>query len=307
MPTAYFGSFTDPDEARRYVDEVGTPIVVKADGLAAGKGVIICVTAREAHEAIDEIMRGRIFGNAGDRVVVEEFLEGEEASFLAFTDGYTVLPLSSTQDHKRVFDDDQGPNTGGMGAYSPAPIITPAVTEHVMQEVMYPIVKGLRRRGITYKGILYAGLMIDKDNLKVLEFNVRFGDPECQPLMLRLKTDLVEVLEAVIEERLSEISLVWDERPAVCVVLTAGGYPGKYETGQTISGLESLHGWKDGVVFHAGTAFSDHRVCHQRWTEYLALLPLVQISEERFRLPTRPYRKFLGLGCTIAVTSVNGH
>ena len=259
VPTAYFGSFTDPDEARRYVDEVGTPIVVKADGLAAGKGVIICVTAREAHEAIDEIMRGRIFGNAGDRVVIEEFLEGEEASFLAFTDGHTVLPLSSAQDHKRIFDEDQGPNTGGMGAYSPAPIITPAVTEHVMQEVMYPIVKGLRRRGITYKGILYAGLMIDKDNLKVLEFNVRFGDPECQPLMLRLKTDLVEVLEAVIEERLSEISLVWDERPAVCVVLTAGGYPGKYETGQTISGLESLHGWKDGVVFHAGTAFSDHQ------------------------------------------------
>ena len=259
VPTAYFGSFTNPDEARRYVDEVGTPIVVKADGLAAGKGVIICATVREAHEAINDIMRGRIFGSAGDRVVIEEFLEGEEASFLAFTDGHTVLPLSSAQDHKRIFDKDQGPNTGGMGAYSPAPIVTPGMTERIMQEVMYPIVTGLRRRGITYKGILYAGLMINKAALKVLEFNVRFGDPECQPLMLRLKTDLVDVMEAVIEERLSEISLIWDERPAVCVVLTAGGYPGKYETGQTISGLESLRDWKDGVVFHAGTAFSDHQ------------------------------------------------
>jgi phosphoribosylamine--glycine ligase len=259
VPTAYFGTFTDPDGARRYVDEVGAPIVVKADGLAAGKGVIICATPQEAYDAIDEIMRGRIFGGAGDRIVIEEFLAGEEASFLAFTDGHTVLPLSSAQDHKRVFDDDQGPNTGGMGAYSPAPIVTPLVTERVTQEVMYPVVKGLRRLGIIYKGILYAGLMINQDTLKVLEFNVRFGDPECQPLMLRLKTDLVDVMEAVIDERLAEISLVWDGRPAVCVVLTAGGYPGKYETGQTISGLESLQGWKDGVVFHAGTAFSDHQ------------------------------------------------
>jgi phosphoribosylamine---glycine ligase len=259
VPTAYFGSFTDPDEARRYVDEVGTPIVVKADGLAAGKGVIICTTAREAHEAIDEIMRGRIFGNAGDRVVVEEFLEGEEASFLAFTDGHTVLPLSSAQDHKRVFDEDQGPNTGGMGAYSPAPIVTPALTERVMQEVMYPIVTGLQRRGIIYKGILYAGLMIQNNHFKVLEFNVRFGDPECQPLMLRLKTDLVDVIEAVLAGRLADIALAWDERPAICVVLTAGGYPGKYDTGHAITGLESLRDWKDGVVFHAGTALSDHQ------------------------------------------------
>jgi phosphoribosylamine---glycine ligase len=170
-----------------------------------------------------------------------------------------VLPLSSAQDHKRVFDEDQGPNTGGMGAYSPAPIVTLALTERVMQEVMYPIVKGLQRRGITYKGILYAGLMIQNNNFKVLEFNVRFGDPECQPLMLRLKTDLVDVVEAVIAGRLAEISLVWDERPAICVVLTAGGYPGKYETGQTISGLDSLREWKEGVVFHAGTALSDHQ------------------------------------------------
>ena len=158
-----------------------------------------------------------------------------------------------------MFDEDQGPNTGGMGAYSPAPILTPALTERVMQEVMYPVVKGLQRRGITYKGILYAGLMIDKNNIKVLEFNVRFGDPECQPLMLRLKTDLVDVVEAVIAGRLAEISLTWDERPAVCVVLTAGGYPGTYETGQTIAGLESLRGWNDGVVFHAGTEISDHQ------------------------------------------------
>ncbi|MGE0822617.1 MAG: phosphoribosylamine--glycine ligase [Candidatus Binatia bacterium] len=257
VPTAYFGAFTDPDEARQYVTEVGAPIVVKADGLAAGKGVMICPTIKEAHEAIDETMRGRVFGDAGDRVVVEEFLEGEEASFLAFTDGNTVLPLASAQDHKRVFDGDQGPNTGGMGAYSPAPVMTAALAEQVVQEVMLPVVRGLKRRGITYKGILYAGLMINAGNVKVLEFNVRFGDPECQPLMLRLRTDIVDIMEAVIDERLAGISLAWDTRPAVCVVLTAGGYPGKYETGQPIRGLELLRDWPDGMVFHAGTALSE--------------------------------------------------
>jgi phosphoribosylamine--glycine ligase len=260
VPTAYFGVFSDPDEAQRYVSEVGVPIVVKADGLAAGKGVIICATVKEAHEAINEIMRARLFGDAGKQVVVEEFLAGEEASFLAFTDGVTVLPLASAQDHKRVFDGDRGPNTGGMGAYSPAPLITPALADRIVQEILLPVVQGLRQRSIVYKGILYAGLMIHQDNIKVLEFNVRFGDPECQPLMLRLQSDLVEVMEAVIDGRLAEVTLSWDARPAVCVVLAAEGYPGAYETDKPISGLETLRGWHEGVVFHAGTARSNDAV-----------------------------------------------
>jgi phosphoribosylamine---glycine ligase len=254
VPTSYFGVFTDPDEAQRYVSEVGAPVVVKADGLAAGKGVFICSTIKEAHEAIDEIMRARLFGDAGDRVVVEEFLEGEEVSFLAFVDGTTVLPLASAQDHKRIFDGDQGPNTGGMGAYSPTQLVTPPLAERIVQEIMLPVVMGLRQRKIIYKGILYAGLMINQESVKVLEFNVRFGDPECQPLMLRLRSDLVEVMEAVIDERLTEVTLSWDTRPAVCVVLAAEGYPGTYETGRPIMGLEALRLWKEGVVFHAGTA-----------------------------------------------------
>ncbi len=257
IPTPYFGVFAQPDEAQRYVDEVGAPVVVKADGLAAGKGVIICSTVKEAHEAIDEIMRVRLFGDAGDRVVVEEFLEGEEVSFLAFTDGTTVLPLASAQDHKRVFDRDQGPNTGGMGAYSPAPLVTPALAERIEQEVLLPVVRGLKQRNIVYKGILYVNLMIKRESVKVLEFNARFGDPECQPLMLRLRSDLVEIMEAVIDGRLSEITLSWDARPAVCVVLAAEGYPGSYETGRAIAGLETLRGWKDGMVFHAGTSKVD--------------------------------------------------
>jgi len=259
IATAQFKTFTDPITAQRYITEVGAPIVVKADGLAAGKGVLICATVKEAQAAIDDIMRGHLFGDAGNQVVIEEFLTGEEASFLAFTDGHTVLPLASTQDHKRVFDGDQGPNTGGMGAYSPAPIITPALTDRIVQEVMLPIVNGLKRRGIRYQGILYAGLMITGENFKVLEFNARFGDPECQPLMLRLQTDLVDVMEAVVDERLGEVSLSWDARPAVCVVLAAGGYPGSYETGEMIVGLERLQGWKNGVVFHSGTAITADR------------------------------------------------
>src|SRR5215475_4943209 len=257
VPTARFDTFTQPEEAQRYVSHVGAPIVVKADGLAAGKGVLICSTVKEAHEAINEIMRARIFGDAGNRVVIEEFLEGEEASFLAFTDGTTVVPLASAQDHKQVFDGDQGPNTGGMGAYSPAPVVTSLLVDRVVREIMLPVVRGLRQRGIVYKGILYAGLMINQQHVKVLEFNVRFGDPECQPLMLRLQSDLVEVMEAVIDERLASLTLSWDERPAVCVVLAAGGYPGSYETGQPINGLDALRDWKDGMVFHAGTALQN--------------------------------------------------
>lgn len=249
-----FGVFTDPHAARQYVTQLGAPLVVKADGLAAGKGVLICPTREEAYAAIDIIMQTRVFGEAGERIVIEEFLDGEEVSFLAFSDGKTILPLASSQDHKRIFDGDQGPNTGGMGAYSPAPVMTPELSERILDEILYPTVHGLRRRGIVYKGILYAGLMITQSGPKVIEFNARFGDPECQPLMLRLQSDLVEVIDAAIDERLSEVSLSWDARPAVCVVLAAAGYPGSYEKGRPIAGLESLHTWSDGVVFHAGTA-----------------------------------------------------
>jgi len=254
IPTGFFSTFSDADEAKRFIHEVGPPIVVKTDGLAAGKGVFICQTLRDAEEAVDEILVARIFGDAGARVVIEEFLEGEEVSFIALTDGHTVLPLASSQDHKRAFDGETGPNTGGMGAYSPAPVATPAVCERVMREIMDPVVAALRAAKIEYRGVLYAGLMMTASGPKVLEFNARFGDPECQPLMLRLKSDLVHVMEACIEGRLHEVALDWDPRAAVCVVLAAAGYPGSYEKGKPIRGLERLHGWGNGVVFHAGTA-----------------------------------------------------
>ncbi len=254
IPTGFFGSFTDADEAVQYIREVGAPIVVKADGLAAGKGVVICQSVKDAEDAVSEIMRGKIFGDAGNRVVIEEFLEGEEVSFMAITDGQTVLPLASSQDHKRIGDGDTGPNTGGMGAYSPAPIVSAQLHDRIMREVMTPIVTGLRERGIVYKGVLYAGLMIHNGSPKVLEFNARFGDPECQTLLLRLKSDLLAALEAVVDGRLADIRLEWDTRAAACVVLAADGYPGSYNKGQSIRGLDRLHGWRDGVVFHSGTA-----------------------------------------------------
>ncbi len=254
VPTAFFGVFDDPDDAVRYIKEVGAPVVVKADGLASGKGVFICRTIAEATEAVDELMRGRLFGDAGDRIVVEQFLEGEEVSFMALTDGTTVLPLATSQDHKRVFDGDQGPNTGGMGAYSPAPLVTPALADTIMREVMAPVVRGLARQGVTYTGILYAGLMIEDGHAKVLEFNVRFGDPEAQVLLLRLRSDLLELFERACERRLAGTSIEWDPRPAVCVVLAAEGYPGAVEKGRPIDGVEALRDWTRGVVFHAGTS-----------------------------------------------------
>lgn len=254
IPTGYFGVFSDPDDAVRYVHEVGAPIVVKADGLAAGKGVLLCHSLAEAEEAINEVMRTRLFGDAGERVVVEEMLVGEEVSFMAVTDGTTVLPLATSQDHKRAGDGDTGPNTGGMGAYSPAPIVTPALQTQVLREIMEPVVRALRLQGIEYRGVLYAGLMVTAAGPKVLEFNVRFGDPECQPLMLRLQTDLVEIMEACIDGRLAGHALTWDPRAAVCVVLAAGGYPGPVENGTVIRGLDAVRDQPNGVVFHAGTA-----------------------------------------------------
>jgi phosphoribosylamine--glycine ligase len=253
IPTAFFGVFTDADEAVRYVRELGAPVVVKADGLAAGKGVFICPTLREAEETLDQVMRRRLCGDAGSRVVVEEFLEGEEVSFMAISDGTTVLPLATSQDHKRVFDADQGPNTGGMGAYSPAPAMTPALHQRVMAEVMEPVVQGLARQGTPYTGVLYAGLMLQGDRVKVLEFNVRFGDPEAQVILARLRSDLADLLERACDRRLAGVTLEWDARPAVCVVLAAEGYPGTVERGRVIEGLGALEGWRHGMVFHAGT------------------------------------------------------
>jgi phosphoribosylamine--glycine ligase len=260
IPTGFAGIFADADEALRYVREVGAPIVVKADGLAGGKGVFICHNVEEAVEAVDQIMGTRIFGDAGERVVIEEFLEGEEVSFIALTDGQTVVPLASSQDHKRAFDGDTGPNTGGMGAYSPAPVVTAELNDRIMREVMEPVVAGLHAAGIDYRGVLYAGLMVTDAGPKVLEFNARLGDPECQPLMLRLKTDLVQLMEACITGDLAGTSVEWDPRAAACVVLAAGGYPGDYAKGHPIDGLERLRGWGNGVVFHAGTARRDDTV-----------------------------------------------
>jgi phosphoribosylamine--glycine ligase len=257
IPAGYSGTFADPDDALRYVHEVGAPIVVKADGLAAGKGVILCERVEDAEEAVNEIMRMRIFGDAGERVVVEEFLEGEEVSFIALTDGDTVLPLATSQDHKRAFDGDTGPNTGGMGAYSPAPMMTPALQTRVMREIMQPVVAALRDGGSPYCGVLYAGLMITAAGPKVLEFNARLGDPECQPLMLRLKSDLVPLMDACLDRRLAKTAVEWDPRAAACVVLAAGGYPGAYRKGEVVHGLEKLRDWRNGVVFHAGTLQRD--------------------------------------------------
>lgn len=259
IPSATYKTFTKPGQAKKYIDKIGVPCVVKADGLAAGKGVIVASKKSEAKKAVDLIMKDRAFGDAGARVIVEEFLTGEEASFIAFVDGKTVLPLPSSQDHKAVYEGDRGPNTGGMGAYSPAPVVTPALEKRVMQEVMLPTVQGMAKEGRPYKGMLYAGLMIDGDSIKVLEFNCRFGDPECQPLLMRLQTDLVDIIDACIDGSLNKVDLKIDPRPTVCVVLASQGYPGKYETGKPILGLKKAQGCKDVVVFHAGTAMQGRR------------------------------------------------
>ncbi|MCK5118743.1 MAG: phosphoribosylamine--glycine ligase, partial [Candidatus Latescibacteria bacterium] len=239
IPTARYGRFTSSEEAVRYVREQGAPIVVKADGLAAGKGVLICRTQAEALEAVRTIMEDQAFGAAGQEVVVEEFLEGEEASILALTDGETILPLVASQDHKAIFDGDGGPNTGGMGAYAPAPVVTEAVLERVMEQVLRPAVDGMAKEGRLYKGVLYAGLMIKDEKLKVVEFNCRFGDPESQVVLPLLKTDLVALMMAVAEGRLGEMKLEESDDAAVCVVMASGGYPGSYEKGKRITGLEA--------------------------------------------------------------------
>ncbi len=259
IPTAAFGTFTDETAAKEYLAQQKSPYVIKADGLAAGKGVLICADRQEAEEAIDEILVRKTFGEAGKKLVIEEFLDGEEASFMVLTDGEHILPLASSQDHKRLCDHDQGPNTGGMGAYSPAPAVTPAVHERILRDILRPLLAGLKRRGIRYRGVIYVGLMITQAGPKVLEFNARFGDPECQPIMMRLKSDLIPLLEATIEGKLDQVQAEWSEDSAVCVVLCTGGYPGAYEKGKEISGLNKLKDWADGFVFHAGTTLNNNR------------------------------------------------
>ncbi len=254
IPTANFEIFDSAGEAKEYIKSRGAPIVIKADGLAAGKGAIVARSIEEALDAVSLIMEERAFGDAGNKIVVEQFLEGEEASFIAFTDGTTVLPLPSSQDHKPIFDGDQGPNTGGMGAYSPAPLVTEEMHQKVMEQIMIPTVKAMESEGHQYKGMLYAGLMISKGQPRVLEFNGRFGDPETQAQLIRMKSDLVPVLEAVIDERLKGMKVDWDKRAAVCVVMASQGYPGSYEKGKEISGLEEVEQMEDVVAFHAGTA-----------------------------------------------------
>jgi len=254
IPTAAYGNFTDIDEAVAYVKKQGAPIVIKADGLAAGKGVILAQTEDEAIDAVKDMLAGNAFGEAGHRVVVEEFLQGEEASFIVMADGKNILPLASSQDHKARDNGDLGPNTGGMGAYSPAPVVTPEMHERIMQQVIEPTIKGMADEGHPFTGFLYAGVMIDTDGIpKVLEYNVRFGDPETQPIMMRLKSDIVVLMEAALEGKLDTVEAEWDSRAALGVVLAAKGYPDDYAKGDIISGLTNTSS-DNSKVFHAGTA-----------------------------------------------------
>ena len=262
IPTADYGKFTDLDEALAYLQEVGAPIVIKADGLAAGKGVIVAMSLAEAEEAVRDMLGGNAFGEAGHRVVIEEFLDGEEASFIVMVDGKNVLPMATSQDHKRAGNGDTGPNTGGMGAYSPAPVVDDKIYKRIMDEVIYPTVNGMSAEGNDYSGFLYAGLMIMADGTpKVIEFNCRFGDPETQPILLRLQSDLVSHCLAALTGDLDKQVAHWDPRPAVGVVLAAGGYPGAYKGGDVITGLRSASAdAQDQKVFHAGTAQQEGNV-----------------------------------------------
>ncbi|MFC6634446.1 phosphoribosylamine--glycine ligase [Microbulbifer taiwanensis] len=260
IPTAAYRNFTEIEPAIEYIREMGAPIVVKADGLAAGKGVIVAETEQQAELAVRDMLSGNAFGEAGCRVVVEEFLAGEEASFIVMVDGENILPMATSQDHKRVGDGDTGPNTGGMGAYSPAPVVTDSVYQRIMAEVIEPTVKGLAAEGMPYTGFLYAGLMIDADGApRVIEYNCRFGDPETQPIMMRLKSDLVDLCQAALDKRLDEVQAEWDSRPALGVVLAAHGYPGSYRKGDAISGLDRADS-DNAKIFHAGTALDGERV-----------------------------------------------
>lgn len=254
IPTAFFSTFYDYGDAVNWVKEVKPPLVIKADGLAAGKGVIICHTEDESIDALDGIMRSKIFGDSGNRVVIEEFLQGEEVSFIAFTDGENVLPLASSQDHKALLDGDKGPNTGGMGAYSPAPIVTSELHEAIMNQVMIPTVRALKEEGRVYKGILYAGLMIEGTDIKVLEFNCRFGDPEAQPLLMRMRSDIVPIMRAISRGGVAEGEFQWYDQASVCVVMASKGYPGDYKKGFQIDRIDDVNDMDGVIVFHSGTS-----------------------------------------------------
>ena len=260
LPTAEYKIFTSAESATKYIQAKNCPLVVKADGLAAGKGVLLCRSSREALVAVDTIMRQRLFGEAGDQIVVEEFLEGQEISVLAFSDGQTVLLMDSAQDHKAVYDGDIGPNTGGMGAYSPAPVFTELMRQKVRDKIMLPMVRAMQQEGRTYKGILYAGLMLTKTGPQILEFNARFGDPETQPLMVRMETDIIPLFEACIDGTLGQCQVNWKNKSSVCVVMTAEGYPSAYQKGEIISGLQNANSTPEVVVFHAGTKEQDGKV-----------------------------------------------
>ena len=256
IPTAFYGSFSSSKDAMEYLNDKKFPVVIKADGLAAGKGVIIAASKNEAEKAVKEILDEKQFGDAGASIIIEEYLGGEEASILCFADGKTIVPMESSQDHKRINDKDTGPNTGGMGAYSPAPVVTPGLMKKVQEEILRTSIDAMAKEGCYYKGVLYVGLMITKDGPKVLEYNCRFGDPETQAVLPRLKTDLVEIIESVIDEKLSSVKIEWDKKPSVCVVMASGGYPGEYGKGFAIEGLDDAGKMKDVIVFHAGTSLA---------------------------------------------------
>jgi len=257
IPTAEYKIFTSYTHAEEYIRLKGTPIVIKADGLAAGKGVFVCQNYDEAVDALRIIMKEKVFGSAGDKVVIEECLKGQEVSYLVFTDGKSIVPMVTSKDHKRLLDNDEGPNTGGMGTFSPNPAVTPELEQEILETVIKPTIKGLKSEGIIYKGILYAGLMIVNGKPYVLEFNCRFGDPETQVILLRLETDIIDIFMAISEQRLSKVNVKWSDKASLCVILASEGYPGKYRKGLPITGLEMVKGLKDVIVFHAGTKFNE--------------------------------------------------
>ncbi|MGD9019608.1 MAG: phosphoribosylamine--glycine ligase [Desulfuromonadales bacterium] len=260
IPTANYETFTEHAAAVAYIKAQGAPIVVKADGLAAGKGVIVAMSEEQAIAAVGDIMLDKVFGAAGASVVIEEFMDGEEASFFAFTDGRNILPLASSQDHKRAFDNDEGPNTGGMGAYSPAPVVTAALHDEIVETIVKPTIAGMANEGCPYSGILYVGLMIKDGKPRVVEYNARFGDPEAQPLLMRMKSDIVPVLQACARGNLDQDHIEWHDKAAVCVVMASGGYPAAYDKGFEISGLDAVLAMDDVYVFHAGTSLRDSKI-----------------------------------------------
>ena len=286
IPTAAYGRFTDHTEAAAYVREKGAPIVVKASGLAAGKGVIMCETEDQAIQALDQIMTDRIFGDAGNEVVIEELLEGEEASFFALVDGKTALPLASAQDHKAAYDGDTGPNTGGMGAYSPAPVVTDELSEEIMETIIQPTLEGMLAEGRPFTGVLFAGLMITDEGPKTLEFNVRFGDPECQVLMARCNSDILEALYAAATGRLNDVDLYWKNEAAIVVVMAADGYPGPYSKGTEIRNLEEANKVEGVTILHAGTKVDGDRILSAGGR----VLGLTALGENVFEAQTRAYK-----------------